>query len=236
MLLYHKMVSKFYYITVSTRSHPILDKLKKKVAEKGETLIVLGENENRIIGWEGSQNFGLKLKEVSLFVNRNNLEPDDIVLFTDAYDVAYFGNKTEIIGRFLEFEKPIVFGCEKYCSPDPEMAKKYLSSSSSTFPFDYEFPYLNSGMFIGYVWALKRCISEYEYDDRDDDQRYWTKQFLEINTDLIQLDYMNRLFLNTVDIDMKKFEIINGNVIYKRRRPLFVHVNGPDKRLIDELI
>ena len=146
-----------------------------------------------------------------------------------------FGNKEEIIERFLEFKKPVVFGCEKYCSPDPELAKNY-NSNSSTFPFDYEFPYLNSGLFIGYVWALRKCISEYQYDDRDDDQRYWTKQLLEINPDLIQLDYMNRLFLNTLDIDMKKFEIVNGNVIYKRRRPIFVHVNSSDKRLIDELV
>jgi hypothetical protein len=42
--------------------------------------------------------------------------------------------------------------------------------------------------------------------------------------------------LNTLDIDMKKFEIVNGNVIYKRRRPIFVHVNSSDKRLIDELV
>ena len=229
------MVSNFYYITISTRPHHILGKLKQKVSENGETLIVLGENEKRIIGWEGSQNFGLKLKEVSMFINRNELEPDDIVLFTDAYDVVYFGNKNEIIERFLEFKKPVVFGCEKYCSPDPELAKNY-NSNSSTFPFDYEFPYLNSGLFIGYVWALRKCISEYQYDDRDDDQRYWTKQLLEINPDLIQLDYMNRLFLNTLDIDMKKFEIVNGNVIYKRRRPIFVHVNSSDKRLIDELV
>jgi len=223
------MTSKFYYITISTRPNYILDKLKQKVAKNGETLIVLGENEKRLIGWEGSQNFGVKLKEVSLFITRSELEPGDIVLFTDAYDVAYFGNKEDIIERFLEFKKPIIFGCEKYCNPDPELAEKYINR-------DYEFPYLNSGMFIGYVWALKKCISDYEYDDRDDDQRYWTKQFLETNKDLIELDYMSKLFLNTVDIDMTKFEFTNENVRYKRRRPIFVHVNGPDKRLIDEIV
>ena len=49
------MISNFYYITVSTRQNHILDKLKENVSNNGETLIVLGENEKRNIGWEGSQ-------------------------------------------------------------------------------------------------------------------------------------------------------------------------------------
>jgi len=221
---------KFYYITISTRPHYILDKLKEKVAAKmGETIIVLGEKEKRFIGWEGSQNFGLKLKEVSVFLNNSILNDNDIVLFTDGYDVAYFGgNREEIISRFREFNKPIVFGCERYCNPDPNLSVKYKDVY-------HEFSYLNSGMFIGYVWALRKCISEYVYEDRDDDQRYWTNQFLNVNPDLFALDYLNRLFLNTVDIDMSRFTVSDGVAKYKGRRPMFVHVNGPDKRLIDEI-
>lgn len=217
-----------YYITISTRPHHILDILKQKVANNCETITVLGETENRRIGWEGSQNFGLKLKEVAKFVNRLNIDDNDVVLFTDAYDVAYYGDLDEIYDRFLEFKKPIVFGCEKYCNPDPHLAEQYKNR-------DYEFPYLNSGMFIGYVWALRLCISDYAYEDRDDDQRYWTNQYLNVHPELFALDYMNRLFLNTVDINMDKFEF-NGEIVkYKRRRPMFVHVNGPDKRLIDDI-
>jgi hypothetical protein len=220
--------TEFYYITISTRPHHILDKLKEKVEKNGETIIVLGEKERRFIGWEGSQNFGLKLKEVSIFINRTMLNDNDIVLFTDAYDVAYFGNREEVISRFREFNKPIVFGCERYCNPDPNLSVNYKD-------IYHEFCYLNSGMFIGYVWALRKCISEYVYEDRDDDQRYWTNQFLNVNPELFALDYLNRLFLNTVDIDMSKFTVSEGIARYKGRCPMFVHVNGPDKRLIDEI-
>ena len=223
------MESEFYYITVSTRPHPILDKLKQKVAENGESITVLGESDTRFIGWQGSVNFGVKLREVSNFIRQVELNDGDIVLFTDAYDVAYFGNKKEIIGRFLEFEKPIVFGCEKVCHPDPELSVKYTNT-------DFEFPYLNSGLFIGYVWALRKCFSDYVYQDSEHDQRYWTTQYLEKNNNLIELDYMNGIFLNTVEIDTKKLEVINGVARYNQRQPIFVHVNGPDKSLINELV
>ena len=223
------MESEFYYITVSTRPHPILDKLKQKVAENGESITVLGESDTRFIGWQGSVNFGVKLREVSNFIRQVELNDGDIVLFTDAYDVAYFGNKKEIIGHFLEFEKPIVFGCEKVCHPDPELSVKYTNT-------DFEFPYLNSGLFIGYVWALRKCFSDYVYQDSEHDQRYWTTQYLEKNNNLIELDYMNGIFLNTVEIDTKKLEVINGVARYNQRQPIFVHVNGPDKSLIDELV
>jgi hypothetical protein len=220
--------NEFYYITIATKPHPVLDALKKKVENNNEKIIVLGEHENRTIGWESHQNFGVKLREVSEFVIKSFLDPDDIVLMTDAYDVAYFGNKDEIIRRFHNFKKPIVFGSEKNCFPDPQMIHFYNDK-------EYEFSFLNSGMFIGKVWALRECISDYQYNDRDDDQRYWTKQFI-TRPDLIELDYDNRLFLNQYDIDMSKFDLNNHQVFYKNRNPLFVHVNGPNKELIYSLI
>jgi len=216
-----------YYITLATKPNKVLDCLKKKVASNNEKIIVLGETENRSIGWESHQNFGLKLKEVHEFINQSNIHSDDIILFTDAYDVAYFGTKNYIINIFLEFKKPIVFGSEKYCNPDPELEYKYIDKI-------HEFPFLNSGLFIGRAWALRQCMMQYHYDDREDDQRFWTNQFI-TNPNLIELDYTNRLFLNTVDIDMSEF-VFNGEIVtYKNKKPLFVHVNGPDKRLINEL-
>jgi hypothetical protein len=215
---------KFYYITVATKPNPVLNKIKERVKQNKEKIYVLGEHENRQIGWEGHQNFGVKLREVSDFLKAPFLEKDDIVLFTDAYDVVYCGTQKEIIDKYLEFDKPIVFGCEKQCNPDPKRASEYKF-------VDTEFPYLNSGMYIGRVWALRKCILEYKYNDRDDDQRFWTTQFFE-NPDLIGLDYKNQLFLNTVDMDEMYFYLDKENsiAVYRGSTPLFVHVNGPDKK------
>ena len=219
-----------YYITVSTRPHPVLDKLIERVQQNGENIEVLGQQENRSIGWEHQQRFGVKLREVADFLKRPQLKSNDLVLFTDAYDVAYFGTQDEIIERYLSFNCPIVFGCEKECHPDPHLASLYSYR-------DKEFSYLNSGLFIGTVQALRKCIIYYNYTDTDDDQRYWTKQYFE-NQGLITLDYENKLFLNTSGFDKKYFmcDIDASVAYYKLANPLFVHINGPDKTPIAELI
>jgi hypothetical protein len=221
---------KFYYITVATKPHYVLDKIKENVKKNKEKIYVLGGHENRLIGWEGHQNFGVKLREVSDFLKESFLDKDDIVLFTDAYDVVYCGNQKEITRRYTDFDKPIIFGCEKQCNPDPKRASEYKF-------MDTEFPYLNSGMFIGRVWALRKCILEYKYNDRDDDQRFWTTQFFE-NPELIGLDYYNKLFLNTVDMDERFFYLdkTENIAIYRGADPLFVHVNGPDKTSIKQYL
>ena len=219
-----------YYITVSTRPHPVLDKLKEKVRANGEKIEVLGEHENRSIGWEHQQRFGVKLREVSDYLKRNHLLPNDLILFTDAYDVAYFGTHQEVIAQYKTFNYPIVFGCEKECHPDASAASGYDNT-------DREFPFLNSGMFIGTVKALRKCIMDYKYEDTDDDQRYWTQQYFD-HPDTIALDYDNKLFLNTSKFNQEMFiyDREAGMAIYKHASPLFVHVNGPDKTFIADLV
>jgi procollagen-lysine,2-oxoglutarate 5-dioxygenase 2 len=218
-------MDKFYYITIATKPHPVLENIKKKVAENNETLTVLGGHENRLIGWEGTGNFGIKLREVSDFLKNDYLQPNDIVLFSDAYDVAYCGNKADIIERYLAMKAPIVFGSETCCNPSPALKTHYLIRN-------FEFSYLNSGLFIGRVWALRKCILDYKYNDNDDDQLYWTRQYLK-HIDLIKLDYENSLFLNTFDMDMSKFKWDGKTALYKGRNPLFVHINGPEKSMIN---
>jgi hypothetical protein len=209
-----------HYITIATKPHFILDLIKKRIAKQSETIIVLGEQENRYIGWQSTGNFGIKLKEVKDFIFKENLEENDIILFTDAYDVIYCSNFNEILCKYLQFEKPIVFGCEKFCNPDPKQEAHYKYK-------DTEFPFLNSGLFIGRVWALRKCMEKYKYNDKHDDQLFWTLQFFHSN--LIELDYTNQLFLNTGGIDVKNIKWNGEHGIYNNSNPSFIHVNGPDK-------
>jgi len=214
--------NKLYYITVATKPHPVLNRIQKRIEEQNENIIVLGEKENRDIGWASTGNFGVKLKEVRDFLLRPDVKDDDIILFTDAYDVIYQGNKEEIIKRYLEFSKPIVFGCETTCNPIPSYAQYYTIKDS-------EFPYLNSGLFIGRAADLRVCIQNYQYNDKDDDQAFWTRQFLENRGNNMTLDYTNRLFLNTYGVDLSLIKKEDGSFTYKGACPLFIHVNGPDK-------
>ena len=221
-----------YYITIATKPHPVLDKIKHRVQQNGETIEVLGLQENREIGWENQQRFGVKLREVADYLRRPHLAADDLVLFTDAYDVGYFGTLDAVVERYRQFDKPIVFGCETECHPDPGRASQYSAMDRAC-----EFPYLNSGLFVGTVAALRQCISRYQYNDTDDDQRYWTTQYFE-HPELIALDHTNTLFLNTSGYSANWFmyDYSAGLALYKAASPIFVHVNGPDKTFVKQLV
>jgi len=210
-----------HYITVATKPHIILNNIKKRVESQGEKILILGEQEDRDIGWNATGNFGVKIKEVRDFIMREHIKPDDIVLFTDAYDVIYGGKLREVMLRYEAMRKPIIFGCETECNPDPTLKSLYKNTGE-------EFSFLNSGMFIGKVYALRKLMEKYEYDDKHDDQLYWTRHFLN-NPDLIGLDYRNELFLNTYKVDMEDIRWDRTHFGYKGRDPQFVHVNGPDK-------
>jgi hypothetical protein len=215
-------MNKLFYITVATKPHEILNQIKGRIEKQNEKIIVLGEQENRPIGWNSVGNFGVKLREVRDFLLRPEIADEDIILFTDAYDVIYQGDFDEIVARFLEFSKPLVFGCETTCNPIPSYEQYYQFRSC-------EFPYLNSGLFIGRAWALRKCFAGYQYNDRDDDQGFWTVQFLDKNKDLFVLDYHNRIFLNTYGIDLSLIKKDGDKFRYKGAAPSFIHVNGPDK-------
>jgi len=225
--------SRFYYITIATKPHPVLDVLEKTVASKGEEITVLGMQEQRDIGWDSEEgkkgNFGVKLREVYDFINRPTMNPDDIVLFSDAYDVYYCGDKKTILERYAALKSPIVFGAERFCWPDADRA--YPPENLTHY-----FPYLNSGLFIGRVDALRECMKHYKYDDKEDDQRFWTNQYMD-HPELIKLDHNNRIFLNCTGTDKKEILISGGDhVTFRDATPQLVHANSSDKTYLDPLL
>jgi hypothetical protein len=218
---------------VATRPHPVLTELQDDTHFRGNKLTILGLEENRSIGWSGKGNFGIKLREVHRFLQKPELNDSDIILFSDAYDVAIIGGQQEIKRRYLTFQKPIVFGAEKGCHPDKNRAKEYNSLMWQ------EFKYLNSGLFIGRVWALRQCMSEYKYKDSEDDQRFWTSQYLK-KRHLIELDHHAKIFLNCAFLDHKDIEY-NKNTkkltyLKTQTHPLMIHANGHDKTYLYDII
>lgn len=212
-------------ITVATKDHVMLDLLKKQVRNAGEILTILGLELNKTIGWEAHGNLGLKLKLVHDFIRANDLNDDDILLFIDAYDVLYAGKKDAILEQFRTFEKPLVFGAETACSPDSSLVDRYPSSPSG-------FQFLNSGLFIGRVSALRDCFRDYVFDDSVNDQLWWTHKFLE-RPDLIELDYTNKIFLNCHAVNKHDILLTEGQITYKDRHPFFLHFNGTSKAIMN---
>lgn len=219
---------KIHYVTIATKPHPVLNNLQQKIDTNNEKLYILGQEEDRHIGWQANGNFGLKIKLVQDFLKKEEVDDNDILLFTDAYDVIYGGNFDSIIERYFMFDKPVIFGAETTCSPDPTMQSHYEYTNTT-------FPYLNSGLYIGKVNIIRKLINSYEYNDKHDDQLYWTYTFLK-NKHLIQLDYTNELFLNTYGIDIEDITVSKQGIYYNGKNPLFLHVNGPDKSELERFL
>jgi hypothetical protein len=237
VLFVHTLIHKntpIHYITVATKPHPVLTHIQDSCHSNGEEVVVLGLHEGRDIGWKGKGNFGIKLRELHYFINNPKLGDSDIILFSDAYDVAIVGSQKEIKHRFLTFQKPIVFGAEKACHPDKNRAPQYGIKLPGV-----EFQYLNSGLIIGRVWALRQCMSDYKYKDAEDDQRFWTTQYFK-RRDLIELDSHAKLFLNCAFVDQKDIEYNKNTRVltYSKTQthPLLIHANGHDKSALYDVI
>ena len=61
-----------YYITVATKPHPVLDKIVERIKKQNEQIQILGLQENRTIGWEGTANFGVSSMLPAQCVNVGN--------------------------------------------------------------------------------------------------------------------------------------------------------------------
>jgi len=212
-----------HIITVATKSHPMLDLLTQQIKDGGGTLIPLGLDLNTNIGWEGSGNWGLRLKLICNFLNEH--DPEDIVLFMDGYDVVFKGNVTDILKRYATFDKPIIFGAEKNCSPS------VFEPNYPEYTKGYPFRFLCAGLFIGKVGALRECFQNYEYVDQLDDQAWWKQKFLD-RPDLIDLDYHNTLFLNCYQVN-KNDILMEDEIKYGDKTPFFLHFNGPSKAFMN---
>ena len=159
-------MSNFYYITIATKPHQVLNNIIKKIQSNNEQIHVLGMQENRNIGWQAKGNFGVKLKEVYDFVFQSEIKNNDIILFTDAYDVFYADDLETITERYLGFDCKVLFSAELYCWPDANIENQFPES-----PTKYRF--LNSGTFIGRVGELKRMLSTNWITNAADDQLYY---------------------------------------------------------------
>ena len=114
------------------------------------------------------------------------LPENDVVLFTDAYDVFYTFDYRTITRRYLDMTYEIIFSAETAIWPNEEMAERHPPSHT-------KYQFLNSGGFIGRVGALRELFSK-EIKPYDDDQLYIQTAWLDDTTKSITLDYEGYIF------------------------------------------
>jgi GR25 family glycosyltransferase involved in LPS biosynthesis len=210
---------KIHYITVSTKDTPDLQNLIKSAKKNMWDLNVLGLEMNTSELGHANKKFGMKLRLVKDYLSKCNSE--DILLFTDAWDVLVFGTKEEVLERYKKFNKSIIFNAEKFCWPDEGRKNEYDTLTE-------EFPFLNSGGYIGKVKDIARFLDNYNNEEDIDDQRFWTDQYMK-NRDIIGLDHKNDIFICCAGNNIKDYSIENQKLKYKDRYPLILHANGPGK-------
>ncbi|CAK1588743.1 unnamed protein product [Parnassius mnemosyne] len=166
-------------------------------------------------------------------------DKDHIVLFTDGYDVMFLGNMADILAKFKAMpDTRVLFAAEPFCWPDAKLASMYPNTEVSN-------PFLNSGGFIGYLPEIYEILNAKEIKDKDDDQLYYTKIYLDKNmreTLKISLDHKSEIFQNLngalSDVQLRANSTEEWPYIENvatKQRPLIVHGNGPSKLTLNYL-
>jgi hypothetical protein len=86
----------------------------------------------------------------------------DTLIFSDAWDIVFSGDVSEILEKFKTFDKPIVFNCERACWPRADLTDRFPPA-----PSPYRF--LNSGFFVGKTEAVIAMLRGLKMDDIKDD-------------------------------------------------------------------
>ena len=159
---------------------------------------------------------GQKLNELLAYIEDNKLPDNDVILFTDAFDVFFARSLDVIIGRYLGFKHELVFGAEKTLWPDQSLRFP---------PVHTRYRYLNSGTFIGRVGELKRMLQE-PIQDHEDDQLYLQKAYLTGRYD-VKLDVEGYLFTtHDEQVEIRKGAVYNP---VTRCFSCVYHGNGGDE-------
>lgn len=131
-----------------------------------------------------------RLKDSILRLYLEEIDSDEIILFTDGYDAIFMTNEEEIMSKFKSFGKNLIFSTETNCWPDQYIAAQF--PQIGTGPYKY----LNSGGFIGKSGLIKELldknyISSEKYERSN--QHIWSLIFLK-NQDIIDLDTKCEIF------------------------------------------
>lgn len=179
------------------------------------------------------------------------LQDHDVVCFLDAYDVMAMANREEILYKFSKSGYNILMSSELNCYPK-ENEERYAMVEYELFDKEYSmgiwdtkdskrvctnYKYMNSGGYIGYVYALKQMFQwKSEEEIRSiiqlgGDQNFFTQYYLEFANSSevnIGLDWNQELFQNLYKVDLKDFAFFNGRLYNHclKTYPCFVHFNG----------
>jgi hypothetical protein len=230
----------------------ILDKTKMKYLLESAQI---NNFEVKIIG--SNQEFQYSDKIIWLTDFLKEYKSNDIVIFTDAYDVFYLDGLETIKQKFLKFDADIVWSVEKWYSHQLKSDKKFYDDIAKS-----NYRYLNSGTFIGYrdkllefFLGLTESLEEIRLDVKMENYAAWLRgsdqaiishylcknqSKLKIeSSDFIKFDYNCEIFYVAVQDWDNPEKYINADMILTetKQRPSIIHVPWKNKyeHVLDKL-
>lgn len=224
--------------TYATHDTPELDVLVRSASQHGIEVEVLGR---------GDQHFdsvGLirKLHVFRAALSEKALPPEQLVLFTDGYDVVVQCTGPEIRQRFrgvVEAEgpprHPVLIGAEKNCFPPQPLCNRHPTSKGPGFQLGYRF--LNSGTFMGRADDITSLLGTLDSSTIDDQMHMMNvlvnASFNSAGHDShLLLDFDQALFqtLHAVGITELEFDRSRGRYVNRGTGsvPCLLHGNGDD--------
>nr|XP_020836616.1 procollagen-lysine,2-oxoglutarate 5-dioxygenase 2 isoform X3 [Phascolarctos cinereus] len=222
---------KLLVITVATKETDGYHRFMQTAKYFNYTVKVLGKGEE----WRGGDKAnsiggGQKVRLLKEAMGSYADQEDLVVFFTQCYDVIFAGGPEELLKKFQKSNHKVVFSADGILWPDKRLADKYPIVHIGK-------RFLNSGGFVGYAPYINRIVQQWNLQDNDDDQLFYTKIYIDplkreaLN---ITLDHKCRIFqtLNgAIDEVLLKFE--NGkarakNTFYETL-PVVINGNGPTK-------
>uniref|UniRef100_A0A2K6EXT1 Procollagen-lysine,2-oxoglutarate 5-dioxygenase 2 n=1 Tax=Propithecus coquereli TaxID=379532 RepID=A0A2K6EXT1_PROCO len=172
---------KLLVITVATKETDGFHRFMQSAKYFNYTVKVLGQGEE----WRGGYGInsiggGQKVRLMKEVMEHYAHQDDLIILFTECFDVIFAGGPEEVLKKFQKMNHKVVFAADGILWPDKRLADKYPIVHIGK-------RYLNSGGFIGYAPYINRIVQQWNLQDNDDDQLFYTK---------IYIDPLKRILLN----------------------------------------
>ena len=150
-------------------------------------------------------------KNIWLYEKLQELNENEIIMCTDAFDVIYLASEGEILKKFKSLNTRILFGAEthlaglRYNSTDHKKIMKLAKNET--------YKYLNSGVVIGYVSDLKKMYKNLIYDVKNipkwkwsNDQGYVSKRYAN-KKEPIKLDFKKELIWTDIFYDKPNWPV-----------------------------
>lgn len=147
-------------VTVATHSDGYMPILRESCERHGLELIVLGWGEK----WQG---FTWRQQLVQEYLRQ--VDPQEVIVFIDAYDVFALQPESVILKRFEQFDSDLVISSEFETS----VFARYSARTMYGAPCNGH--NLNAGMYMGYAWTLQHFFADLQQlnplGTEKDDQR-----------------------------------------------------------------